>query len=160
MKVDVSLFEFGRRKVAGFGSISSMTLVDTVSEQEPDSVYLNEYGSEVHVNGPNVVPVGKPESLREKIARFDALAARVRESRAIMAGLASELEPDDDDEDLLDDSFVDDGDDYDSFGDIVERPNLSTSASDGEGPAVKPAGPQQPGPASEPVTEPSDEGAE
>lgn len=153
MQIDKELFEFGRRKAAGFVSAKARTLA--VSDEEHDKAYLNDLGSEVHVNGPKVANLDKPESLREKIARFDALAARVRESRAIMSSLAGQLESDDDDEDLLD---IEDGDDFDEFGEIIEKPNLSTSPDDGDVSADKPAAPQQAGPASEPEKEPSEEG--
>ena len=124
-----------------------------VKHESPTKVYIDAYGCEVHVNGPTVAPLSKPETLAQKIARFDALAEKVRASRALMMGLAQDFK--EADADLEDDGFVEDIPQVDDFGDVLESiPVKKPSTGDGEGeqsPAVKGSGDEKP------KTEPVDE---
>lgn len=61
----------------------------------PKKVYINVYGAEVHVNGPVAVGVARPETLKEKIARFNRLAANVKAHRQLMMGLYQDMVSDD-----------------------------------------------------------------
>lgn len=114
--------------------------------KDHDSVYFSPTGLEMHVKPSLVDIVNKPESLKEKIARFDALAERVYSDRRALAVVAAELSGDDD---LNDISFADDlSGDTDDFGDPVVL--------DGDVPADKQAGPQKQPPAGEQDKEPSE----
>lgn len=92
----------------------------------PLKMYLSATGNEVHVNGPVAQSTRKPESLREKIARFDRLAQAVASSRAAQFGLSKEL-TDDDDIDAEDDNFADIVE-RDEFGDVVAKPSVQPKA--------------------------------
>lgn len=125
-----------------------------VKHESPSKVYLDAYGSEVHVNGPTVAPLSKPETLAQKIARFDALAEKVRASRALMMGLVRDFNEDDDD--LTDGSFADETPEVDDFGDVLEsvpvkKPASTGDVDGGQSPAVKSNGDEKP------KTEPADE---
>ncbi len=126
-----------------------------VKHESPSKVYIDAYGCEVHVNGPTVAPLSKPETLAQKIARFDALSEKVRQTRALMMGLVNDIN--EDDGDLEDDSFVADTPQVDDFGDILETvPVKKPSTGDidgGQSPAVKSNGDDQPKP--EPVDDKS-----
>lgn len=103
-----------------------------VKHDNPSKVYIDAYGCEVHVNGPTVAPLSKPETLAQKIARFDALAEKVRNSRALMMGLAQDFK--EADADLEDDGFVEDTPQVDDFGDLLESfPVKKPSTGDGDG---------------------------
>nr|DAU94604.1 MAG TPA: hypothetical protein [Microviridae sp.] len=124
-----------------------------VKHESPSKVYIDAYGCEVHVNGPTVAPLSKPETLAQKIARFDALAEKVRASRALMMGLVQDFN--EEDGDLEDGSFADETPEVDDFGDVLESvPVQKQSTGDGDGeqsPAVKSNGDEKPTP--EPVDE-------
>lgn len=84
---------------------------------ELKNVFLNEFGNEVHQKGDLAASLVKGETLRERIARFDALAERVaaiRMARALGVLPSEEIE-----EDVNDDSLLDDVEIRDDFGDIV-----------------------------------------
>lgn len=151
MKIDKGLFEFGRRKVADFVSVTPFC-----APLDPDvrrKVYLNDVGSEVHVQGENIARVSKTESLAEKIARFDRLAAYVRQSRAAQMLLSSDFEDGDGytDEELNDDSFADEQDPFDEFGEPIEQLVQKTvvKPQDAAASAGKPTAPQKAESASE-----------
>lgn len=162
MKVDMKLFLAGRRKLCASGHDLSVPKTKTV-DLSASKIYLNEAGNEVHVSGPLVANLHESETLAQKIARFDRLAAMVRQNRAIMQSVLNE---DDDyeesDEELLDDSFADDvSSDFDDFGDPIANDNPSpVGATNGDEPAGKPAAPQQAGQASEQVEEPLEDVSE
>lgn len=94
------------------------------SEEKPKKVYISVYGGEVHVNGPVVVQVEKPETLAEKIARFERLAETVRANRSLMSQLAHDIISDDE-EDINDDSLLDDVEDLDAFGEPVQKVSVA-----------------------------------
>ena len=129
----------------------------SVKHDNPSKVYIDAYGCEVHVNGPTVSPLSKPETLAQKIARFDSLAEKVRATRALMMGLAQDYK--EEDSDLEDDGFVEDTPQVDDFGDVLETIPVkkpSTGVVDGEQPtAVKSNVGEKP--KTEPVDESVDE---
>ena len=87
-------------------------------EQKTHSeVFLNEFGNEVHVKGDLAASLLKGETLKERIARFDALAERVAAIR--LARQVGILPSEDVEEDVNDDSLLDDVEIRDDFGDIV-----------------------------------------
>lgn len=92
-------------------------------EQKTHSeVFLNEFGNEVHVNGDMAASMLKGETLKERIARFDKLAATVAALR--LARFAEDPDHFDEfDEDVNDDSLLDDIEIRDDFGDKVEKPS-------------------------------------
>ena len=92
----------------------------------PLKMYLSATGGEVQVNGPGSQSTRKPETLQEKIARFDRLAVQVAASRAVMHGLSQEL-TDDDDIDAEDDDFADIIE-KDEFGDVIGKPSVQPKA--------------------------------
>lgn len=115
----------------------------------PLKVYLSATGGEVHVKGSTTASLKKPETLQEKIARFDRLAAQVSQSRAINYGLAQELEDDDSEIDAEADDFEDIVE-TDDFGEIVAKPAKSA----GQVPAGSANGSAQPA-GDEPASEPA-----
>ena len=127
-----------------------------VKHESPSKVYIDAYGCEVHVNGPTVAPLSKPETLAQKIKRFDALAEKVRASRSLMMGLVQDFN--EDDGDLDDGSFADEVPEVDDFGDVLESiPVQKQSTGDGDGeqsPADKSNGDDKP--KTEPVDESGD----
>lgn len=162
------IFLLSHAKAIGMAAAKVMLQeLKAVKHENPSKVYIDAYGCEVHVNGPTVAPLSKPETLAQKIARFDALSEKVRQTRALMMGLVHDI--DEDDGDLEDDSFVDDTPQVDDFGDILETVPLKkpvpgslgdylagTGTGDGgQSPAVKSIGDDQPKP--EPVVESVDE---
>lgn len=98
------------------------TLPDVKSHSE---VYLNEFGNEVHVNGPVAESLMKEETLQERIARFDRLADTVAAIRMARSMGLIEGETDEFEEDVNDDSLLDDIEIRDDFGDIVEKVSVA-----------------------------------
>lgn len=96
-------------------------------EKKPSKVYLNAFGAEVHVNGDVAAAMNKGETLQERIARFDKLAAQVA---AIRYARAMGMLPEDDgpEEDVNDFSKLDDVEIRDDFGDVVENPSVAEPA--------------------------------
>ncbi len=128
-------FAVSHQKAAGLKSAEQMVSALVKKEEQNKNlhkVYLNALGNEVHVRGPLVANLQKPESIREKIARFDRLALAVRTNRAIMQSVIDEYGHNDfiEEKDQLDDSFVNEGEDLDSFGEPVvaepAKPEMST----------------------------------
>lgn len=169
MKISMSDFLQGRAKIkaaqdvqAAFDSFKSSIAKFSKSASK---VYLNEFGNEVHVNGPTVA-VLKTETLREKIERLDRLAATVRANRAAMAqvfddmgvvGIDKNGNPVVEEEDPTDFGLLDDVEQRDEFGDIVANSNKKPSA-DADAPAGEPAAPTAK-PAAEQAAEASDDDA-
>lgn len=88
-------------------------------EKRAKKVFINVYGAEVHVNGPIIASVNKPETLRQKIARFDRLAENVRANRALLNELAqSGLFDDETETDEESDKEIESVVDVDDFGDV------------------------------------------
>lgn len=88
-------------------------------EKSAKKVFIDVYGAEVHVNGPLVASVNKPETLRQKIARFDRLAENVRLNRALLNELAqSGLFDDEIETDEESDKEIESVVDVDEFGDV------------------------------------------
>lgn len=115
------------------GEDAAKKMLENVKKSQIDTknatnVYINVYGEEVHVNGPIVQPVAKFETLAEKIARFDRLAANVAANRALLLELSqsgvfddSEETPEEEDKAMEEVESVDD------FGDVVvkSQPKMS-----------------------------------
>lgn len=115
------IFVMQHKKASGIEAAKSMLkeMKEEASKvKDHDKVYINVYGNEVHVKGPSVVTLAKPESLAEKIARFERLAEQVRINRSLLQGLVQEIV---DDEDPNDDDNLDDVKDYDDFGEVIEK---------------------------------------
>lgn len=139
MEITKEIFYASRRKVEGIKvaqdsfkvSKSFDTKIDK-SSNIPSKMYLDEYGREIHVRGPLVASTQKPESLREKIARFDRLAEQVRRNRALMFGLLQDIE--EDDEDVCDDKLLDDVVELDPFGEPIVAEHLPSTKAAAEPP--------------------------
>lgn len=117
-------------------------------------IYLDEYGNEVHVRGPLVDRVRKIESLSERIARYDRLAASVRASRAAMMHAMGEMFTDEADEDPNDDSLLDNVPEKDDFGEdhYIKQPAApekgeaaanGSAALSGDEPVTQPSAPAE-----------------
>lgn len=122
MKLDKKAFIFARARNIGhtLAEEEFKRLQERAKSKKSDvKIYLDEYGNEVHVKGPIVDRVRKVETLQERIARYDRLAASVRASRASMSYLMGEMFTDEDDEDPYDDSSMSDVVMKDDFGDDI-----------------------------------------
>ena len=152
MKISVTEFLHGRAKIKAAQDVQASFDAFKASiakfAKNASKVYLNEFGNEVHVNGPTVA-VLKTETLREKIERLNRLAATVRANRAAMAQVYNDLgvvgidkngNPVVEEEDPNNFSLLDDVEQRDEFGDIVANSNKMPSA-DADAPAVEPAAP-------------------
>lgn len=169
MKISMSDFLQGRAKIkaaqdvqAAFDNFKASVVKFA---KNASKVYLNEFGNEVHVNGPTVA-VLKTETLREKIERLDRLAAVVRANRAAMSqvfedmgvvGIDKDGRPVIEEEDPTDFGLLDDVEQRDEFGDIVANSNKKPSA-DADAPAGEPAA-STAKPAAEQAAEASDDDA-
>ncbi len=159
MKIGIEIFAKSHKKTSGFDVVKSSleklakAQEDQVKKEKPHKVYLNVCGSEVYVNAAPVATLGKIESLKEKAARFDALARRVRENRALQFGFINQFEEDDGEED---DGSIDDVPDIDMFGEEIQRP-ANDPVPDVVVPAEKPAAGDAARPAVEPEPKASDE---
>ena len=183
MKVSISDFIQSRAKIKAAqdvqASFDNFKASIAKFAKNASKVYLNEFGNEVHVNGP-IVAVLKTETLREKIERLDRLAATVRANRAAMMQVYNDMgvvgidkdgnpvveEEDPNDFSLLDDvetkdefgeSLLDDVETKDEFGEVVANSNKKPSA-DADAPAGEPAAPTAK-PAVEQAAEASDDDA-
>lgn len=111
-------------------------------KKNASKIYLDEYGNEVHINGPVVETVHKVETLQERIARYDRLAAAVRASRQAMNFVANEMGVigvDKHGQPIFGKDVVEDPEDFeklsdveeiDDFGDVIEKPAIGVQ--DGE----------------------------
>jgi hypothetical protein len=116
---------------------------------------LSPTGGEIHRGESVVDRISKPETLREKVARFERLAAKVRENRAYQYNMLQEsFGPDTDGEE--NDFDFEDGDFVDEFGDVhipIADKRAEIDEDDGEkSPAPKEQGDEKP--KSEPISEP------
>lgn len=152
MKVSMSDFIISRSKIKAAQDVQASFDAFKASiakfAKNASKVYLNEFGNEVHVNGPKVA-VLKTETLREKIERLDRLAATVRANRAAMAQVYHDMgivgvdrngNPVIEDEDPNDFSLLDDVETKDEFGEVVVNSN-EKPATDVDAPAGEPAAP-------------------
>lgn len=170
LKISISDFLSSRKKISAAQDISSsfkqfQNNIKVFSEKAK-KVYLNEFGNEVHINGPKIAIVQKTETLKEKVERLDRLAQAVRASRSAMMGVFEDMgvrgidkngQPVFDEEDPDDFSLLDDVQQVDEFGDIIANSNIKPSA-DAVAPAVEPAAPTAK-PALEQAAEASDDDA-
>lgn len=93
----------------------------------PSKVYINVYGAEVHVNGPVVAFVKKTETLAEKVARFERLAANVKAQRQLMYSLAKDMLEEDETEEEAE-KAMEEVESVDEFGEryvVKSQPKLS-----------------------------------
>lgn len=98
------------------------------TKEKPTESYLNEFGNEVHVNCDVAASLTKGETLQERIARFDKLAERVAAIRYARAmGMLPDVD-DGPDEDPNDFDKLDDVEEIDAFGDLVEKPSVTEPA--------------------------------
>lgn len=126
MKVAIEDLLKGQRKAGTSAFAEKIAAQVAIDAKEPEkgepvkTFVLSPSGGEIHRGESTVDRISKPETLREKIARFDRLAARVRQDRQYLAHLGGEmLSPDDENPDDFD---FDDGEYVDDFGDIVVTP--------------------------------------
>lgn len=105
------------------------------------NIYLDEYGNEVHVQGPLINRVRKVETLQERIARFDRLAAAVNASRQAMAFVANEIGVigvDKHGQPIFADGVIEDPADFDKLTDVPEIDAFGEVI-----PVAKPAQPEE-----------------
>lgn len=126
MKVSIVDLLKGQRKAGTLAFAEKFSAQVAIDAKEPvkgESVktfVLSPTGGEIHRGESVVDRISKPESLLEKIARFDRLAARLRQDRQYLAQIGGEmLSLDDENPDNFD---FDDGEYVDDFGDIVVTP--------------------------------------
>lgn len=161
MKVSIDDLLKGQRK-AGTSvfaeKIVSEVAIDVKEPKKGEPVktfVLSPTGGEIHRGESVVDRISKPETLREKIARFDRLASRVRQDRQYLAQIGGEmLSPDDENPDDFD---FDNGEYVDDFGDIVVTPTqpVDNPVESGDVEGEKAAAPQSPA-AEQPITEPDE----
>lgn len=127
MKVSIEDFLKGQRKAGTSAFAEKIAAQVAIDSKEPEkgeplkTFVLSPTGGEIHRGESVVDRISKPETLREKIARFDRLAAKVRQDRQYLAQIGAEmLSLDDEDPDDFD---FDDGEYVDDFGDIVVTPS-------------------------------------
>ena len=161
MKVAVEDFLKGQRKAGTFvfaEKIISEVAIDAKEPKKGEPVktfVLSPTGGEIHRGESVVDRLSKPETLREKIARFDRLSARVCQDRQYLAQIGGEmLSPDDDNPDDFD---FEDGEYVDDFGDIVVTPTnpVVNPVESGDVEGEKAAATQSPA-AEQPITEPDE----
>lgn len=151
MKVSIDDLLKGQRKAGTSAFAEKIAAQVAIAAKEPTkedvekgavvkTFVLSPTGGEIHRGESVVDRISKPETLREKIARFDRLAARVRQDRQYLAMLGGEmLSPDDEDPDDFD---FESGEIRDDFGDVVEIPSqpvpkpVKSGDGDGEEPAA------------------------
>ena len=127
MKVSIEDLLKGQRKAGTSAFAEKIAAQVAIDAKEPEkdepvkTFVLSPTGGEIHRGESTVDRISKPETLREKIARFDRLAARVRENRMYMAELGGEIfSPD---EENPEDFDFESGEIRDDFGDRVTIPS-------------------------------------
>ncbi len=150
MKVAIEDLLKGQRKAGTSVFAEKIAAQVAIDSKEPakgelfKTFVLSPTGGEIHRGESVVDRISKPETLREKIARFDRLSARVRQDRQYLAQIGGEmLSPDDENPDNFD---FDDGEYVDDFGDIVVTPTQPVE------PKVEP----ETVPAAEPTADPAE----
>ena len=154
MKVSLKDYLQSQKK-AGLVDVVEKHLANLPPVDDTKTFHLSPTGGEIH-NGESMVDrISKPESLREKVARFERLAARVRESMYHKMELAKEFIGEDENPDDFD---FDDGEFVDEFGDVhIPMSGKDVEIGDGDGeksPATPSQGDEQP--SKEPVSEPEE----
>ena len=147
MKVSVDDFMRSHRKTALDKNLEKVLATAASAAREPTkeevekgavvkTFVLSPTGGEIHRGESVVDRVSKPETLREKIARFDRLAQRVKENRMYQMQILQESFGDGKD-DAEDDFDFESGEIRDDFGDVVEIPSQpvdkSVQSGDGDG---------------------------
>lgn len=124
MKVSVDDFAKSQRKTGLHEFVAQKMGQDAVAAKEPEkdepvkTFVLSPTGGEIHRGESVVDRISKPETLREKIARFERLAQRVRQSREMAYAALQDSIPDGADD--ADDFDFEDGEFMDDFGDTIE----------------------------------------
>lgn len=124
MKVSVDDFAKSQRKTGLHEFVAHKMGQDAVAAKEPEkdepvkTFVLSATGGEIHRGESVVDRITKPETLREKIARFERLAQRVRQSREMAYAALQDSIPDGADD--ADDFDFEDGEIRDDFGDAIE----------------------------------------
>lgn len=135
MKVSVKDYLQSQKK-AGLLDVVEKHLANLPSADKSKTFYLSPTGGEVHLGESTVDRITKVESLREKVARFERLAARVRQSLPYGMELAKELAGEDEDPDDFD---FEDGEYVDEFGDVhipMSGKDVEIAECEGEKPAA------------------------
>ncbi len=134
MKVAIVDLLKGQRKAGTLANAKKVLAQVAIDAKEPDkgkpikTFVFSLTGGEIHRGESVVDHISKPETLREKIARFDRLSAKVRQDRQYLAMMGGEmLSPDDENPDDFD---FDDGEYVDDFGDIVVTPTQPVEPKD------------------------------
>lgn len=165
MKVSVDDYMKGQRKAGTSAFAEKVIATAAIAAREPTkeevekgavvkTFVLSPTGGEIHRGESLVDRVSKPETLREKIARFDRLAQRVKDNRVYQMQILQESfgGGEDDSEDDFDFEF---GEIRDDFGDVVEIPSqpdvkpVQSGDDDGE-PAAAPKSQAAEQPSNEP----------
>jgi hypothetical protein len=160
MKVRTEDFLKSQRKTGLQPFVEKQMARDALVAKEPKkdepvkTFVLSPTGGEIHRGESVVDRVSKPETLKQKIARFERLAQRVRQSRELAYAALQDSIPDC--ADNADEFDFEDGDFVDDFGDVIE-PITPIKPVTGDQDGEQPAAPQsQAGekPIEEPVTDP------
>lgn len=114
MKISLESYLKSQRKT-GLNETVEKHLANLPGVDESKTFHLSPTGGEIHSGESVVDRISKPETLREKVARFERLAQKVRENHAYMIGLGQEMVGEED----ADDFDFEDGDFYDDFGDHI-----------------------------------------
>lgn len=170
MKVSIDDFMRSHRKTALDENLKNVLATAAIDAKEPTeeevekgtpvkTFVLSPTGGEIHRGESVVDRISKPETLREKIARFDRLSARVRQDRMFALGMLQDSIPDG--EDSEDDFDFESGEIIDDFGDVVEIPSqpVVKPVESGDGDGEKAAAPQSQA-AEKPSEEPDEPAAE
>lgn len=160
MQVTAEDFLKSQRKTGLKEFVVKKMAYDTVVAKDPEkdepvkTFVLSATGGEIHRGESVVDRITKPETLKQKIARFERLARQVRQSRETLYLAMQDSIPDGDDP--ADDFDFDDGQYVDDFGDVI-GPITPIKPATGVQEGDEPAAPQsQAGeqPIEEPVADP------
>lgn len=165
MKVSVDHYLAAHRKSGKQDFVSKKMSSDAKLAKEPTkeekesgkfkTFVLSPTGGEIHRGESVVDRISKPETLREKVARFERLAQKVRENRAYQYNMLQESF--DKDSSFEEDDFdFEDGDIVDEFGDVhipIADKSVEIDEDDGDkSPAPTEQGDEKP--KSESISEP------
>lgn len=165
MKVSVEHYLAAHRKSGKKTFVEKKMAADAILAKDPTekekelgifkTFVLSPTGGEIHRGESVVDRISKPETLKQKVARFERLAQKVRENRAYQYNMLQEsFGPDTDGEE--NDFDFEEGDFVDEFGD-VHIPSADKSAEIDEDDGDKSPAPTEHGdkkPKSEPISEP------
>lgn len=120
MQVKLSDFLQSHKKASGLSNVEKF--VDSISQTLPmdenKTFDLSLTGGEIHRGESTVNRLRKGETLQEKIARFEKLKQSVAAQRSMVDYLHQLQEEGDADDDF----DFEDGESFDAFGDIVQKP--------------------------------------